>query len=155
MIQRIQSLYLLLISLLSALFLAGRFSTFHKSTGSEIVMNISGIWDKGSEGNLTNIGNLVPLSGILILTALISFVAIFLYKHRKLQMKVTITIIILSVITVALIVFYALSVILKYKAEINPGAEMILPLLVIISGILAYRGIKRDEKLVKSYDRLR
>ena len=38
---------------------------------------------------------------------------------------------------------------------IIPGIKMVVPLLILIFGILAQRGIKHDENLVRSYDRLR
>ena len=43
----------------------------------------------------------------------------------------------------------------KYGAELEPGLKMVIPLLIMISVTLAYRGISKDDRLVKSYDRLR
>jgi len=36
-----------------------------------------------------------------------------------------------------------------------PGAGLILPPLMAVLAVLARRGIKKDEKLVSSYERLR
>jgi hypothetical protein len=43
----------------------------------------------------------------------------------------------------------------KHSTEIVPGIKMALPFLMLISMILAYKGIKKDDDLVKGYDRLR
>jgi uncharacterized membrane protein YidH (DUF202 family) len=47
------------------------------------------------------------------------------------------------------------NIVSKFEARIIPGFKMILPILILIISILAYRGIKKDDQLVKSYDRLR
>lgn len=43
----------------------------------------------------------------------------------------------------------------KYDAEIVPGFKIALPVIILILNILTYRGIRHDDRLVKSYDRLR
>ncbi len=155
MIQRIQSLYLLLTSLLSVLFLSGSFLTFLNNSETEITVNFRGIWQSAGEGNVTLIGHQIVLSVLIILILLISIAAIFFYKNRKFQMKLTIAIIFLSAASVAVMVFYSFSIIRKFNVDIVPGIEMFIPLIIIIFGILAYRRIKKDENLIRSYDRLR
>jgi len=155
MIQRIQSLFLLLTSLLSVLFLSGNFLTFLNKSGIEIIMNFRGIWQSAGAGNITLLGHQIILPVIIILVSLISFVAIFFYKNRKLQMKITITVILLAAASIAVMIFYSFSIIRKYNADIIEGVRMFIPLLILLFGILAYMGIKKDENLVKSYDRLR
>jgi predicted HAD superfamily Cof-like phosphohydrolase len=51
--------------------------------------------------------------------------------------------------------YYLLWVTGKFQTELVPGVKMLIPLLILTFGILAFIGIKKDEKLVKSYDRLR
>jgi hypothetical protein len=155
MIQRIQSLYLLLTSLLSILFLNGSFLKFFNNSGSEIFMNIRGIWQLGGEGAVSQIGNQIPLLVIIILIAGISFATIFFYRKRKLQLKMAIAIIFLAVVLISLIVFYVFLITSKHNAILVPGTKIFLPLAILAFGILAYRGIRKDENLVKSYDRLR
>jgi len=51
--------------------------------------------------------------------------------------------------------YYYISVAKEYSGGIKPGINVIiLPVMLLVS-YLAYRGIKKDEDLVKSYDRLR
>jgi 4-amino-4-deoxy-L-arabinose transferase-like glycosyltransferase len=155
MIQRIQSLYLLLTSLLSVLFLSGSFLTFLNNSETEITVNFRGIWQSAGEGNVTLIGHQIVLSVLIILILLISIAAIFLYRNRKFQMKLTIAIIFLAAASVAVMVFYSFSIIRKFNVDIVPGIKMFMPLIIIIFGILAYRRIEKDENLIRSYDRLR
>jgi len=65
---------------------------------------------------------------------------------------VLITLIILFIIAIA-----AYSVIIsgKYDASVNPVFNTSIPLMQFALAVLAYRGIKKDDDLVKSYDRLR
>jgi hypothetical protein len=155
MIQRIQSLYLLLTSLLSLLFLNGRFLNFFNKSGSEIYMNIRGIWESSAEGNPQMIISLIPLSLIILLICILSFLAIFLFKKRKLQLRLAGTVIFLTIVFIGMTLYYLFWLTGSYQAELVPGFKMLIPLLILILGILAYMGIKKDEKLVKSYDRLR
>jgi len=118
-------------------------------------MNFMGIWKTQTGENPEIIASLIPLSVIILLICILSFSAIFLFKKRKVQLKVAGIVILLTILFVGLILFYFFRVTGKFQAEPVPGFKMIIPFLILISGILAYMGIKRDEKLVKSYERLR
>ncbi len=90
------------------------------------------------------------------LAGITAIVSIFLFKNRKIQMRLTL---LSFIITVAGIVwsFVFYSQALKelndqpYKDELG----RFLPLLALVFTMLAYRFIRKDEKLVKSMDRLR
>lgn len=155
MIQRIQSLYLLLTSLLSILFLSGDFLTFFNNSGTEITVNYKGIWQSAGEGDVTLIGHQIVLTVIITLISIISLAAIFFYKYRQFQRKLTISLLSFSFVSIALMVLYSFSIIRKYNVDISPGIRMFIPLLILIFGILSYLGIKKDINLVRSYDRLR
>jgi glucan phosphoethanolaminetransferase (alkaline phosphatase superfamily) len=155
MIQRIQSLFLLLTSLLSLLFLNGSFLKFFNSSGTDIYMNFMGIWESPAGGNPQIIKSLIPLSVIVLLICILSFSAIFLFRNRKLQLKLAVAVIILTIVFIGITLYYLIWVTAQFHAEPVPGYKMLIPLLILISGTLAYRGIKKDENLVKSYDRLR
>jgi hypothetical protein len=155
MIQRIQSLYLLLTSLLSLLFLSGNFLKFFNRSGSEVIMNFNGIWLLSGAGNPELLQTQIPFSIIALLIPVLSLTAIFLYKKRSLQMKFTIGVIILDIVFMLYLIFFAYLIINRYHVELVPFINMIIPPLVIILSILAYTRIKKDENLVRSYDRLR
>jgi drug/metabolite transporter (DMT)-like permease len=90
---------------------------------------------------------------VLILTVvLVSSVAIviFLYKNRKLQMRL-----ILADILLSLLIIYMYFRETQKFIEGNYAVTSILALAIPVFLILALMGVYRDQKLVKSLDRLR
>jgi len=155
MIQRIQSLYLSLTIILSLLLIKGSILTFFDNSGAAINITFSGIV-KVIEGQSTElIGKLIPLSALIIAIPAIALITILLFKNRKVQMRLTIMGTILTISLIGLLAYHSYSIIDKYNASIRPGLKMIFPILILIFNILAYIGIRKDERLVKSYDRLR
>jgi hypothetical protein len=106
-------------------------------------------------GRTEQLEKLLPLAGLLLLIPLVSFLAIFLFKKRKLQLTFCIALIILIILLIFSITLFSLYIIRVYNAEIIPGYNLILPGFMLICAYLAFRGIKKDEDLIKSYDRLR
>jgi hypothetical protein len=155
MIQRVQSLYLLLTTLLSGLFLNGNFLKFINTEGSGIIVNFTGIYKVTGDKGFDLIEKLLPLSVLFILIPVISVLAILLYKNRKLQLIITLILIIISILIIAVSFFYGISLINSYHVSFVPGIKVFVPFLILVLAILAYRGIKKDEALVKSNDRLR
>lgn len=155
MIQRIQSVYLSLITLISLLFLKGGILIFAEKAGSLIKVTFGGLFRVSSGQGPEMIEKLIPLSVIIILIPLISLITIFLFKHRQVQLRLALILIVLTSIFIIALVHVSMSVISKFDAHVVPGFIMILPFLILIQAILAYRGIKSDDRLVKSYDRLR
>jgi len=155
MIQRIQSVYLFLITVLSSLFLSGSIINFINGSGSVFKITFASII-KSAEGNgLEVIDKLLPLSVLIILIPIISLVTIFVFKNRKIQMRLAIFLMILCTLLVIALIHGSIIIISKFGANITPGYKMLLPLVVLILSVLAYLGIKKDDRLVKSYDRLR
>lgn len=155
MIQRIQSLYLLLTTVFSVLFLNGSIIKFVDVSNNSVIINFGGINKVIAGGGNEPIEKLISLSVLLILIPVVSLITIFLFKKRKSQIKFAIALLGIIVILICTIVYYANYVIQNFNAEILPDANLILPLLMLICTYLAYRGIRKDEDLVKSYDRLR
>jgi len=155
MIQRIQSLYLLLTSLLPILFLSGTFLKFFNKSGTGYYVDFRGLWESGVPGGTRMINSLIPLSGVMILITILSVTAILFFKKRKVQMKLVGTIILLTIIFIGVMIFLFFRISEKFQAEILLVYRMFIPVLILIFGILAYQGIRKDENLVKSLDRLR
>lgn len=137
MIQRQQSLWLLLSAICG--FLSFKLPFF---AGARETANSGG----AAYLNAGSTFFLVVLSGGSILLSLIT---IFLYKDRKLQLKLCLTGIGVSVL-----------IIILYFVEMRklPGAIALSSIFVfaMLAGyIMAARGIWKDEKLVKSLDKLR
>jgi len=155
MIQRIQSLYLLLTIIFSSIFLKGDFLKFINNNGSEIEMNLRGAWQITETGESGLIPGYIFLSAIIVLIPVISLAALLSFKNRKLQIRITIVLIISAVVFSGLLAYYVILLKRNYQAQFLPGFKTVIPLLVLVFAILAYRGIRKDENIVKSYDRLR
>ena len=155
MIQRIQSLYLLLTSVLSVLFLSGNFLSFINDSGAEIIMNYRGLWmQRPVEATLIRESQLIILI-IGLLLIILPLIAIFLYRNRQQQLKLAAASTILSAVFVIIVAWYAYSNAQIHQAVLSPVFRTFLPLMMLLSSILAWHGIRKDEKLVRSYDRLR
>lgn len=155
MIQRIQSVYLLLTTVLSVLFLSGNMVKFTDASGNIIGMTIGGVLQYHTGSGSENAGSLLPLVILVLLTAAISFLTIFLFRNRKLQIRLTAVALLLSFLVILAASVYATFVMREFDAEIIWSIKMTLPVLMVLFLFLAYRGIRKDDELVKSYDRLR
>jgi len=155
MIQRIQSVYFFLTTILSIIFLQGSFLSFINNTGDVYKIGFNDIV-RSTQGQAPEIiGSILPLTIIIILVAVLSVITIFFFKNRKLQLLLSGILTALISVLILVSFYYSYSVISKYDTTFVPGVKMALPFLQLIFSILAYRGIKKDDKLVKSYDRLR
>jgi hypothetical protein len=118
-------------------------------------MNFSGIWQSPGAGTTDLIQTQIPLSIIVLLIPVFSLTALFLYKSRRLQMKFTLGVIFLDTILIFYLILFAFLIINRYNVEFTPFLNLTIPPLVLVLSILTYRGIRKDENLVRSYDRLR
>jgi uncharacterized protein DUF4293 len=156
MIQRIQSIYLLLAGLVIwALFLfplahnvyIGGIMATIKITGVYLVSNYH-----ESEAQTT----FYPLIAGTVIMGLLPIILIFQYKNRKRQVS-------LCYIYILLIIGFSFWMVQTVKSAVggftmntnNFGIGALLSSISIILAIMAARAIQRDEKLVRSADRLR
>ena len=139
MIQRIQTLWLFIAAAFAAL--SFKFPFY---SGNKIPADPVG-----------NVNELLASSHMLLLLFTAILVAgclaiIFLYKNRRLQLRLTVVALFIAVINV-LLYFTQLK---KYTSG-NISLTAIFALAIPLLLFLAARGIWKDEKLVKSLDRLR
>lgn len=155
MLQRIQSLYLLLTTLLSILFLKGEYLTFFDNSGSSIQMSLSEIVRINASMDPETTTDVKVLMILAFLIPLLSMLIIFLFKNRKRQMVLTGILIFLISVFIGASLIYSYMVITEYDAAFASWYKLSVPVIQLILSVLAYRGIKKDDDLVKSYDRLR
>ena len=147
MIQRIQTVYLLIVAglLITAMcmpigyFIDTMGEHPFKALGLEINDAFQSTWG---------------LFGILMLSTIVAVATIFLYKNRMLQFRMTIfnSLLLVGFYIGAFAFYFAL----KNDANMfRVGWALCLPLISIILNILAVRAIGRDEVMVKAADRLR
>ncbi len=154
MIQRIQSMWLLLSAAFSGLLIKGSIINFADKSGQKFFVGFSGIYKHVDSGNEI-IRNSIPLAAIIVIIMLLSLITIFLYKSRRTQRVLSLILTSLSLCLVILVIFYSYILVKNYDAALIPGVKMVFPVLILVAVILAYIGINRDDRLVKSYDRLR
>ena len=136
MLQRIQTIYLLLAAIVSA-----------------GLIFIFPLWDNASGEGIFASDVLIAL-GMFLASAAISLMCIFMFKNRKLQFVLGRLNIILNLFLLGVFVYWSLT--LPGEMEISEkGIGMFLPIISIVFLVLANKAIKRDEDLVKSVDRLR
>lgn len=110
------------------------------------------------EASLFSFMTTFPLLLLNIIIGVMSVICIFLYKNRVLQAKLVRLSILLDIVLIALVFFVYASIIEKNLftvPEYLEEAGIYFPLISLIFLILAYRYIMKDEKLVRSVDRLR
>ena len=151
MIQRIQTLFLLAVALLSELMLTGDLIQLTAGGGTVFSMSFLGMENNGGEV----IQRLWPMTVILAVVPLLALVTIFLYKKRSLQMRLTMLVLLLSLGTLILGAFYVLMFDRKIDVNIIWKVKVLFPLITAILAWLAWRAILKDEVRVRSYDRLR
>jgi hypothetical protein len=140
MIQRIQTLWLLVASALAFITLKTSFFS-----GNILVNNVKQ-WQRFTASSH------MLLMILTVLVALASLTAIFLYKDRKVQMRVTAGAMVVSIIN--LVLYYTQT---KTFIPTDWAFDLtaLLPLAIPFFLFFATRGIYRDSKLMKSLDRLR
>jgi len=97
----------------------------------------------------------IPLTILLAVIVLLLLINIFSYKKRILQMRLSVFSILLMIGSIGLIFFYALHGQGKIHGEIFYLYPVIFPVVSTILAFLAFKGVKKDEELVRSYDRIR
>ena len=143
MIQRIQTIYLFLASVVSGGFI---FVFNLWNTLKEQIFVLDLLWE-----DLITF-KLIPF--MFIASSILSIVTIFLYKDRKLQFVIGRIIVLINLFLLVLLIYLSLT--LSGETSVSEkGIGMFLPILVVLLIVLANKAIKKDEDLVKSADRLR
>ena len=143
MIQRIQSVYLLLASVITGVLI------FVFNLWTSISKDIFAIDLLNRESYL-----LKSIPVLFLVSAILAFVAIFLFKNRKLQFVIGRLAILVNLILLGLLIYVSLT--LPGEVSISEkGIGMFIPIIAILLIVLANKAIKKDEDLVKSVDRLR
>ena len=149
MIQRIQSVYLLVVSILMVICMCNPVGSIIASTNE--ISEFGNLFITLPDGTK----DYAPwaLFVILLVVAVLAFVTIFLFKKRMLQIRLTIF---SSVVLIGYyLVMAALIFMTAEETSFTPSWTICLPFIGIILNWLAIRGIGADEALVKAYDRLR
>jgi peptidoglycan/LPS O-acetylase OafA/YrhL len=138
MIQRRQTLWLLLATIAAILSFM-----FPFVTGKEAIKNMQAdkVIDAASDFFL-----LILTGGSVMLSTVI----IFLFKDRKMQIRLC-----LLGVLVSLLIIIRYIMLMNKLTNTTLALYAVLPFIFLASYYLAFRDIRKDEKLVKSLDKLR
>ncbi len=154
MLQRIQSLYLLIVLILCSLNAFLPIAEFASST-EVYQLGISGLKQIITDSEPVTIEHVWVMAIILIIIPLISLITVNLFKRRMLQIRLTVFNSLLMLGYYGLFFYFRYYFITKYNCEAFFTWTIILPLISIILNYLAIRAIGKDEALVQSLNRIR
>ena len=143
MIQRIQTLYLLIVTIISG-GLIFVFSIWNQITNQVFALDLF--------ANDDVLLKLVPV--LFLISAVLASVTIVLFNNRKLQFVLNRINILINLFLLGILLYYLLM--LPGGIEISEkGIGVFLPIASVFLLVFANRAIQKDENLVKSVDRLR
>lgn len=148
MIQRIQSVYMLVAAILGAICLC---------------LPIGHLTYAGGLGTLTNLklelttgeatASPWALFAILLFATALNFITIFAYRNRTWQMRTLVVSILFLIGYYAFFAFYVW--VTANSLSFRPALVGSFPLIMIVLDYMAFRRVLKDEMLVRSLDRLR
>ncbi len=156
MIQRIQTLFLLfafIASVITFFYPLASFWTEHYN----LFFYVSGIEKFHESSNYIDV-NTTPLLALWGLMCIFTLVSVFLFKRRILQVRIARFAVFMDVIFMAMIFFYYIP---QLEDATNSTAQYLqelgiyFPLVALLFLIIAIKFILRDERLIRSADRIR
>jgi len=141
MIQRIQSIFLLLAAISFGLLFVVPLALSNTATTQFLADKVYDISDHP------------VLLALTIIGILLSVLALFSFRNRKKQLRTGYLIIVVAILLP--VAAYLLFLNESATAEPEEQAGMLLPAVAIVFTVVANFFIRKDEKLVKSMDRLR
>lgn len=144
MLQRIQTLYLLIASVLMALVTLLPMVTFTTATGEEVLKAF----------------DLIYIGALLTICTLLPFVTLWLFKNRWLQIRLCFAELVLLVGAQIFTIAYSTRVTNGMRESLtglvaDKSITIIFPAVAMVLVALAIRGIIKDQQLIKSLDRIR
>ena len=156
MIQRLQSVYLLLVTVLMSLFLVMSYAEISLGDNEVIRFYCFAIQKHLDDEKTELVRRTLPLVVMVLLSGMTSFVNIFLHRKRPLQMRICVLTSVVLIAQLGLSYFYYSGFKSDYgQDQASFTLSAIFPVVCIILLMMAYRSIRHDETLVQSYNRIR
>ena len=155
MIQRLQSVFLLITAMALAVFLGT--NTYIKTISPTESVTVNPFQLFHQVGTLSTGKPIYYIAVLASIALIVSIVAIFMYKNRLRQMIFASVNSIVMMMTLGVSVYHILT---DARPMVAAGEEtfhvgFFALIIAMISNLIANRLIKRDEKLVRSADRMR
>lgn len=104
-----------------------------------------------------------PLVVLAVLVGVVALASVFLFRNRVVQMRMVAVAFLLNVVYVFLVFFWAVdayaeaipSAMHDAAPQVKWAAGAFAPIVSLVFLVLAHRGIKKDEAMVRAADRLR
>jgi len=152
MIQRRQSLYLLIVFVLTVLLFTGPLAFINLEEGG-IYFKHHGAFDM--QGEKLGVSSW-PVTVMIALSALLSFLTIFSYMNRPRQIRLTIFLMLFNLGMVGLAYYYVRHIMHNFDGvQFVFQWRLMLPPIMLVLLFLAFKGIQKDELLIKAADRIR
>ena len=153
MIQRIQTLYLVVSLICTGIFYFAPFGHLVGTDLKEIPVSISSSNFTANDKVIEY--SLLPMVIMFSIINLTTLVTIFMFKKRMLQIRFTIFNVIMQIGSFGMLFYYLTDISKKIGLDYTTGIMIIFPLIASILSFLAMRAIAKDEALVRSVSRLR
>ena len=154
MIQRIQTVYLLIAEMLIGALFFVPFAEIAGKEGSIYQFDIKGIYLEGSK-NAEIIYGSMPLVILWLMSMILVVATIFLYKNRVLQIRLSMINIFILLGLGGLIYYYVWSSAKILMGVYHLTIYLVFPVIAAILIYMAFKAIRKDELLVRSIDRIR
>ncbi|MCD8317776.1 MAG: DUF4293 domain-containing protein [Paraprevotella sp.] len=151
MIQRIQTVFLLLASICAVVGLCTPVGHLHQS--GIRVANFYNLWLAMADG--TRVFSPWAMFVLLLLAAVISLVSIFLFKRRMLQVRLSVF---NGLLLIGYYIVFGVFVSIfksRYEVDFTLSWTVAFPAVALILDYMAFRNIMKDELMIRSLDRLR
>jgi hypothetical protein len=153
MIQRIQSLFLMIAFDLQIAMLFFPLSNFQMNNNTSAVLYAAGL--KSGNASLDSLYSSTFIFVIICITVLLPMITIFLYKRRSVQMRFCLINVLLLIGLQAFLFWYVWNTGRQLEVVTHYKITLAIPVISAILSYLAYRFIRRDERLIRSIDRIR
>ncbi|HHT22230.1 MAG TPA: DUF4293 domain-containing protein [Bacteroidales bacterium] len=154
--QRIQTLYfILVIGLMTAAILLPNAEFFLQEKNITYQLDSRGMVELDEQGAAKGVIGTNPLTFLFGFIIFIALYTIISFKNRRRQIRMATINLLLIIIYIAAMVIYIMVAKNKLNAIVTWNYPVIFPLIALIFNYLGMRGVAKDEKLVRSLDRLR
>lgn len=152
MLQRKQSLYLFVVFILSVLLFTGPLAFISVKDGGYFLKH-SGVFNLAGEKQDVSTW---PLTVMISVSVVLSFFTIFSYMKRPRQMRLTLFLMFFNLGLIGVAFYYVVFIMHNFGGEEFVFQwRVIIPPIMLVLLILAFKGIRKDELMVKAYDRVR
>ena len=95
------------------------------------------------------------MEAIAVLIIAVNLFALFLYKNRKGQMKIIVMAIVLIIAALGLTGYWYYDLNKGHLGKVAASYGLLFPVVALLLDFMALKGVQKDDKLVRSQDRLR